>query len=280
MNNNCAANIIMKNYLIIAVMIFCSMLTSNSVNAEVEQTEYTEIWRDDFDGGELAEHWEIINPDPDAYAVEDGNLTILGKSKAYLKDEKASNIFRHTQELPKGDWRLTARVNMEFQTPSESFNLAAYDSHERFISSILYIWKGYSGNRVGVMAQKFIKGKERSFENNLIIQRGSKAKIEIREMARKYPYLIRLEKKSRKYTVSMKIDIDADEKVEGYEITRGWHKMNELIWLRPLKNAVFNFSMGSKSGKGKSNVIVDYVMLESVVPEQEEAPVASSTSDN
>ena len=242
--------------------------------AEEKPPVYKEVWRDDFDGEELAEHWEIINPNPDAFIIEGGKLLILGTGLAYLEDKKASNLFRHTQELPKGDWRLTAKVQMEFQTPSESFNLAAYDSHERFISSILFIWKGYSGHRVGSMAMKYTKGKKQSFENGLIIKRETsktKAKIEIREMARKYPYLVRLEKKGRKYTASMKIEIDSDEKVKGYEITRGWWKMKELTSLRPLKNAVFNLSLGSKSGKGESSVKVDYVMLESVVPEQEQA---------
>ena len=148
----------------------------------------------------------------------------------------------------------------------KSFNLAAYDSHERFISSTLYIWKGQSGNRVIAMAYKLTKGKEQSFENNLILQQ-SGAKIEIRKLARKYPYLIRLEKKGRKYIASMKIEIDPDEKVEGYDITRDWWKMKELTSLRPLKNAVFNFSLGSKSGKGESTVKVDYVMLETILPD-------------
>jgi len=40
-----------------------------------------------------------------------------------------------------------------------------------------------------------------------------------------------------------------------------------LTSLRPLKNVVFNFSLGSKSGKGESTVKVDYVMLETIVPE-------------
>ena len=36
-----------------------------------------EVFRDDFNGEELAEHWEVIRPNPDAFIVEDSNLLVI-----------------------------------------------------------------------------------------------------------------------------------------------------------------------------------------------------------
>ena len=33
---------------------------------------------DDFEGEKLQPEWELLNPDTDAYTVEDGNLLIIG----------------------------------------------------------------------------------------------------------------------------------------------------------------------------------------------------------
>ena len=41
--------------------------------AEAEPA-WVEIFRDDFDGDYLSEDWEVLNPNPDNYIVEDGSL--------------------------------------------------------------------------------------------------------------------------------------------------------------------------------------------------------------
>lgn len=104
--------------------------------AEPPNPEYKEVFRDDFDGDVLAEHWEVINPDPDAYIVEDGFLGILSTKDAALRnlDDKMENKFRLTNSLPKGDWRITMRMKPGVSTFREAYSLALYTDEKNFLS--------------------------------------------------------------------------------------------------------------------------------------------------
>ena len=63
-----------------------------------------EIFRDDFDGEVLDEHWEVLNPKPDTYIVEDGKLLVVFQDEATLAAGDIPNMFRLNADLPKGDW--------------------------------------------------------------------------------------------------------------------------------------------------------------------------------
>ncbi|MEP5729552.1 MAG: VWA domain-containing protein [Sulfitobacter sp.] len=77
-----------------------------------------EVFRDDFDGDDLADHWTIYNPDPDSYIVEDGQLLVVSASVAgFTGDETVQNRFDLDFEMPKGDWD----VDVEFEMDSQDF---------------------------------------------------------------------------------------------------------------------------------------------------------------
>jgi Mg-chelatase subunit ChlD len=107
--------------------------------------EFTEVFRDDFDGDELLDHWEIINPNPDRFIVEDGQLLVVGKISAKLNNpDKISqeNFFKLNKELPKGDWILSAKMSVKFQTIHELPRIGIIDKPDKHISARIYTHKG------------------------------------------------------------------------------------------------------------------------------------------
>ncbi len=68
--------------------------------APVEPTVY---FFDDFGGEDLAEHWEVLNPDPDAFIVEDGALLIVRGTPGSMADKTVQNLFKLSKAMPEGD---------------------------------------------------------------------------------------------------------------------------------------------------------------------------------
>ncbi len=83
-----------------------------------------EVFRDDFNGDELADHWDVINPNPDAFIVEDGKLLVISTVAASITGEKVENTFRLTKGMPKGDWDAVVKLVPEIQTFQERMYLS------------------------------------------------------------------------------------------------------------------------------------------------------------
>ena len=65
----------------------------------------------------------MLNPDPDAFLVEDGKLLLLANRRGDLAQNSVPNTLRIDKPLPEGDWTLTAQLNIEFQTAMEEPDL-------------------------------------------------------------------------------------------------------------------------------------------------------------
>ncbi len=92
--------------------------------AEEKPTGPIEVFRDDFDGDRLAEHWTVYNEDLNSYIVENGQLTIISAEVLPFGDETASNRFDLNQPLPSGDWDVEIAFNIDHQdAPQEALYL-------------------------------------------------------------------------------------------------------------------------------------------------------------
>ncbi len=120
---------------------------------------------DDFDGADLKKEWEVINPNDDHWIVEDGALLVLSTKPGSIKGENIENLFRLTKPMPKGDWIITVKFTIEYQTFAEHLRLGIYDNKDNWIISENYI-AGY-WDRVAIRARKSAKGEEKSFEQNI-----------------------------------------------------------------------------------------------------------------
>lgn len=114
---------------------------------------WREVFRDDFDGEALREDWVVHNPDPEAYAVEDGKLLLLvsdpktSKVAPNQQWSKLPNVLRLAQPLPRGDWTMTVRFSFPLQTFGETVGIGVADEKlERMIVANLRIWSGTFNN--------------------------------------------------------------------------------------------------------------------------------------
>lgn len=126
------------------------------------------VFEDEFDGGDLAEHWQVKNPNPDAFIVEDGQLLTIASSKAGFGIPEAPNIMLLAQDLPEGDWELNATVKAEFQTAVDGVWLGLYKDEQNYIAARLYAsGDKYYGWGLNLQVIKAAGGELANFDNKV-----------------------------------------------------------------------------------------------------------------
>jgi len=220
------------------------------------------IWlEDNFEGEDLAEHWEIINPDPDNYIVENGELLVISSKVASFTAENIGNFIRLNKDLPKGDWRATIKLNIDFQTQTERVFFGLYDDKENSIINQLWSEYGpsYSGGdwwRLMAARTKMLKGEVTNSQAEIwhsARNRGQADGINT-SMAMAQPILVRFEKKGRTYISAIKL--------EGVEEPK-WIDLPELKLLRQKGNLAFGVFQASQ-GAGETTLTVDWIKIESI----------------
>ena len=215
-----------------------------------------EVFRDDFKGEELADHWEVVNPDPDAFIVEEGGLLIVSGSVGDRAKLDFPNLFKLADAMPKGDWVITAKFNIELQTGWE----VAYIGLVNHPNDALYLtMTSYTGNDgyLNLNGVKRRKGKETKTNRRLFKKRYSE-KLKFGDVMKSIPQpiFLRLQKKGRAYVGSIKFG--EDEKAK-------WTALDKLTVLRQKGKLVFGLYQ-SKKPNGESTMTVDWVKIE--VPEE------------
>jgi len=97
------------------------------------------VFKDDFDGDDLAKHWQVKNANKDGYIVEKGELLLVaGGAKSGFDVGKTSNIIQLNQDLPGGDWRLSAIVKAQYQTTADGVWFGLYKDEGNFVAAHLH----------------------------------------------------------------------------------------------------------------------------------------------
>ncbi len=211
----------------------------------------TEYFRDDFNGAELANHWEVINPDPDAFIVEDGNLLVFSSTPADFAEGNIANLFRLNQPLPKGDWTATAKIRVDFQSLRDRVFFGLYDDEKNYLVNVLSLRfnANYDQHILFVSSDKALKGKITTSSTHVwTTEKGSG----LAGVEQGQPYLVRLEKKGREYTGFIKL--------EGAQEPE-WFALPAIRLLRSKANlaiAVFQ----APGGGGEGALMVDWMKIE------------------
>lgn len=115
---------------------------------------------DDFDRAELGPDWEVINPDPSAYVVDQGALIALTTEPTHLGEDNQTNVFRWTGGgLPEGDWDMEVTFTSDFTTRRSIVQLAMYDDAENFVVAALY-GDGSSNDDIELEVKSVVGGEE------------------------------------------------------------------------------------------------------------------------
>lgn len=220
-----------------------------------KKAEPKKYFFDDFDGDQLKDHWEVINPDPDSFIVEGGNLLILSSTPADLAKENVPNLFRLTKSMPKGDWVMTAKFTIAYQTAQERPFLALYQNAKDYIEVLAssYYRADFSGNprpQVDIEAKKVSRGKASSFAKRMWIgpRKGSFSEPITQ------PIILRITKKGRSYYSAAML--------EGAEKPK-WVELEKLTVLR-LKGTLAVGFYQAKKVTGETTIKVDWVKIETL----------------
>ncbi len=211
-----------------------------------------EVFFDDFDGEVLADHWEVLNPNPDSYIVEEGELLVITSKAADLAQENIENFFRLSDPLPKSNWTATVRLRIDFQTGQEQIFFGVYDDKDNYLVSVLYPFPANSGYYLFLSRTKASKGDITSASHNVWTPPDDLRADMNKGMAQGQPILLRLEKKGRDYISAIKMEGD-----EGSD----WIEFPSLKSLR-LKGSLAVGLFQKAAVSGETSILVDWIKIE------------------
>ena len=191
---------------------------------------------DDFNGDQLAKHWDVMNPDAEAYIVEDGKLTVLLSDVQKPTLETIPNVFRLLKPVPKGDWTMTAKLEVAPQTMSEWLQVGVMKRDGKGLTTALQLHTSNYGRdtRAYVRGDKYTRKKSEFSQELLKFWVGDARDLSTRTKAFseyvKAVYL-RLEKKGRRYISSIRFD-PGPLKDPKKAVAKDWLTLPKLTSLR------------------------------------------------
>ncbi len=225
---------------------------------EPPKPKFKEYFFDDFQGNKLKEEWEVLNPNPDAITVEGGAVLIINATEGDLAKENIPNMLRLQKPLPPGDWVMTAKVKVDFQTSEEKVFLGLYASKDNYI-----VVQNTHSSRDGwgyfipfsVEVVKRARDQVVRFEKELFprIKLKDKPFAEVMQQLPQ-PLLLRLSKVGHSYI--------GGAMLEGAEKPQ-WVELEKVTSLNPSGNLAIGFYHRYRGYvTGESTVAVDWVKIE------------------
>ncbi len=114
------------------------------------------LFVEDFDGFDLSESWQVVNPNPDNFIVEDGALLAISSKNTRMSNPEAENIFVLDYELPRGDFDIVFTFDGELQTGRDLIEVGLYRDPQNYLNARLYTNVG------GVCASAFFGNEKMS----------------------------------------------------------------------------------------------------------------------
>lgn len=118
---------------------------SDFQDAEILPEIYFE---DDFDGVEIADHWEIENRSDDLFHVQDSQVIMVAVNERHeFWEERALNRFRLNHDLPDGDFDLVLSFKWMPQTGVDEMSIGLTDGFNDQIVASLFNERGGCGDK-------------------------------------------------------------------------------------------------------------------------------------
>ncbi|MEJ1996042.1 MAG: VWA domain-containing protein [Limibacillus sp.] len=243
-------------------------------DAPMTDAPMTEVFFDDFesDNGDVAAHWLVQNPDPEAYIVEAGELLMLSSQAQSLAEKQVSNLMLLDQPLPRGDWVITAQMTVEFQTGQEDAFIGVYDSGQDYMVGILRStvcghWSDrVCGQLVGYkQSPRDTSSFSETFWNEQFQVEGYDFGTRIAEYPN--PLQVRLKKEGRTYTFGLRVpgyeEVGQEPGKEAYNKPpyTDWFDLEAFTVLRLKGQLALGFTQRKDQG-GESVVLFDWVKIE------------------
>lgn len=241
--------------------------------AQIETAPEPVIYfEDNFDGEDLAEHWEVQKPNPDNFIVENGALLVLSGAAAAgstLTNETVENVFKLSKPLPAGDWTITAKFSVDIQTGLERAFIGIIDDGNNYLEIAAQAFvanfnDSYSSS-FNFVGMKRSKGTDATVSKNLWNGEKFGDWYNIGNFADgvknfPQPILLRLQKRGRNYIGSAML--------AGAEEPQ-WITLDRFTLLRLRGKVSFGFHQQGSTARGRSGKIegestaeIDWIKIE------------------
>jgi len=213
------------------------------------------FFEDTFDQEGLADAWEVSNPNPDGFIVEEGKLLLLANEAGNLNEGNIVNLMRLTKSMPAGDWTITARISLELQTAWEQFFVGLYEDQENYLVAAVHGPERASHFRLILSSIKASSGTTSAFDLSLDklvppVYNNNPYSQFADSMPRALQ--VRLSKEGRSYTAAIKLEGVEDEQ---------WMEAEKLTLLRQKGTLAIGFYQ-ARAVSGESFAEVDWVKIE------------------
>jgi hypothetical protein len=207
---------------------------------------------DDFKGKTLADHWEVIRPDPDNYAIENDGLLIINSKAGGLGDDNIPNLFRLKTAMPKGDWTATVKFSSEFPAAPESFFLALLQDNDHWTAATLHTVNYVNHNALFIGLSRKSSAEAVSWEGSLFTSGGGDWKSFISDNKLSQPIYLRLRRAGHDFIASSRLETSAPD---------AWVTVNKIASFDATGNLVLGFAQTSQ-GTGQTQATVEWVKIE------------------
>ncbi len=228
----------------------------------------TKFFEDGFDGEDLTDGWDVINPNPDRYVVDSGELIMIAGTPAGAPSQKnMENIITHDKALPKGDWEIEVDFKIEMQQGSEAFYFGVMNDHKGWMAAGLKANLGRGEVSINSFIAKNESGKLARFDSPVAKSRDTNARKTTKRWKKHglggfykdKNFVITLRKTGRSYTVSGTYSKPGDKDFRKFKTER-------LKMLRGKKKLFLAFGLAQVSRKhqGEGNLIVNKVTVRKI----------------
>lgn len=224
------------------------------------EPEISIVFEDTFEGEDLSTDWEIINPNPDSYIVDEGKLMVImpGQQKMPVEDENFPNLFRSIHNMPDGDWTIEVDLSMEVHTGREKAYIGVMDDAQNWIAMGIESHEETSFASVNAYLEKMESGKTTRVQET-IKQYNAYMPFDLLEPLFNEAYEtfhLKLEKTGREYTYTLSYKEGEEEKVLKNETVK---------MLRPKTSLFIALGQGTLSGTDHdSKPLESYVNIDSI----------------
>lgn len=223
--------------------------------APVVKAADTTVWYDDFDAGKLGEAWSVRNEDAENYIVDGGELIVINAQEHKGPGAKTTpNVFNAAVDLPSGDWDLSLRATLEFNSGREALVLGLSNDEGDALYSVVSSSSGAQGYSMNLQTNHYKGfGRAAQAKSKYVWPEGEMAKIDnAAQGLASRPTTLTLHKRGRRYFTSV------DNGPRGEE-----GKTRTLTLLRaPTRLTLFLWKWDSNTGDTVAKI--DWVRLSKV----------------
>jgi len=94
------------------------------------------VFFDGFKGDKLSADWNVTNPDPDSYVVEDGDLLMVSSAVSGFSDAKMANLITLQHALPSGDWDIHVKLNPGAKTGRDEIWVGLRKDDKNYLAGV------------------------------------------------------------------------------------------------------------------------------------------------